>query len=64
MGKLTCECLNINIHTKGDDLQPLDRTLLGLSIDQLREPFLERDIAEVQLDLGGVTEVLYAGSYM
>ncbi|XP_030844708.1 uncharacterized protein LOC100891962 [Strongylocentrotus purpuratus] len=56
MGKLTCECLNINIHTKGDDLQPLDPTLLGLSIDQLREPFFERDIAEVQLDLGGVTE--------
>ncbi|XP_063960819.1 uncharacterized protein LOC129268249 [Lytechinus pictus] len=56
MGKLTCECLNINIHTKGDDLRPLDPTLLGLSIDQLRAPFFERDIAEVQLDLGGVTE--------
>ncbi|XP_072171727.1 uncharacterized protein [Diadema setosum] len=56
MGKLTCQCLNINIHTKGDDLRPLDPTLLGLSIDQLRAPFFERDIAEVQLDLGGVTE--------
>lgn len=56
MGKLTCECLNINIHTKGNDLRPLDPTLLGLSIDQLRAPFFERDIAEVQLDLGGVTE--------
>ena len=57
MGKLKCQCLNISIHTKGDKLVAIDRAKLGLTSEQSQLDFFQSDVAEVQLDLGGISEV-------
>ena len=57
MGKLTCPCLNISVHVKSNTLKPLDSSKLRLTDEQREVKFFAHDIADVQLDLGGISEV-------
>ncbi|XP_022083715.1 uncharacterized protein LOC110975487 [Acanthaster planci] len=55
MGRLTCKCLNISIHTKAAP-SPLDRTTLRLPAGERERGFFKGQVAEIQLDLGGISE--------
>ena len=56
MGKLTCHCLNISVHTKVVP-SALNITALRLSSEEQDDTFFKSQVAEIQLDLGGVAEV-------
>ncbi len=55
MGRLTCQCLNISVHTKAV-LTPLNLAELRLTSEEQNDDFFRSDVAEVQLDLGGIAE--------
>ncbi|XP_071809305.1 uncharacterized protein [Asterias amurensis] len=55
MGRLTCQCLNISVHTKAVPT-PLKLAELRLTPEEQSDDFFRSDVAEVQLDLGGIAE--------
>lgn len=56
MARLSCECLNIVLHIRGDQ-QPVNVSSLLLPPLANSVPFFEGNISEVQLDLGGISKV-------
>ncbi|XP_038053599.1 uncharacterized protein LOC119726045 isoform X2 [Patiria miniata] len=55
MGRLTCKCLNISVHTKAKP-EPLDPSALRLPAGERDVDFFKGQVAEIQLDLGGISE--------
>lgn len=55
MARLSCECLNIVLHIRGDQ-QPVNVSSLLLPPLANSVPFFEGNISEVQLDLGGISK--------
>ena len=56
MGRLTCECLNVSVHTKAKPTA-LDLKTLRLPAGEQERSFFKGQVAEIQLDLGGISEV-------
>ncbi|XP_013398197.1 uncharacterized protein LOC106164735 isoform X1 [Lingula anatina] len=55
MVRLTCECLNVNIHSKTPNLVTADVANLGLN-ETLQKEIKYSELAEVQLDLEGISQ--------
>ncbi|KAI0228905.1 hypothetical protein LSAT2_020688 [Lamellibrachia satsuma] len=53
MGKLSCGCLNVKIHTQTGDLIPVNLSQLGLR-STLTEGFFALELCQVQLSLEGI----------
>ncbi|KAJ8023966.1 Proline-rich AKT1 substrate 1 [Holothuria leucospilota] len=55
MAQLSCECLNIVLHTKGNH-HPVNVSSLQLPLHAASIPFFKGKVCEVQLDLGGISK--------
>lgn len=56
MVHLTCKCLNVNIHIKGNVPFPQNPTEICLSADEASDLFFQSDFAEVILDSSGINK--------
>ena len=57
MVKFVCDCLNVKIQVKNAEVHPVDVSQLGVDHPQTQEDFFNLEIAEVQLDLEGISTV-------
>ncbi|CAH1785407.1 unnamed protein product [Owenia fusiformis] len=56
MGKLTCACLNIKIHIKQAESQPLDLNNFDADAHLKAHDFFKEDVCQAILDLAGITQ--------
>ncbi|XP_076313230.1 uncharacterized protein LOC143226316 [Tachypleus tridentatus] len=51
-----CNCLNVQVHTKGKFEQKVENETIGIVGENAKDLFFQSDVAEVILDIGGITK--------